>query len=118
MNLLPNYERAVIPIEKLTGRSLNPKTDKNKAEAFKLALGYTLEHAELLKRQILENLPFYKAVPKSDKGFGMRYEVIMNLTGINGKTARVLTAWIDDKEINEMRLTAVYVDRRKNDEIS
>ncbi|MDR0935597.1 MAG: hypothetical protein LBM98_02820 [Oscillospiraceae bacterium] len=112
MNLLPNYERAVIPIEKLTERSLNPKKDEDKAEAFRLALGFTLEHAELLRRLIRENLPLCEAVSRGDLGYGMRYAVHMELPGLNGKTARVLTAWIDDKKENEMRLTSVYVDRR------
>jgi len=41
----------------------------------------------------------------------MRYEYIMRLTGINGKNANVLTAWIQDGE--EKRLTSVYVVKRK-----
>ena len=42
----------------------------------------------------------------------MRYEVIMTLKGVNGKTANVLTAWIDDAEADEMRLISAYIDKR------
>ena len=42
----------------------------------------------------------------------MRYEVKMQLTGPNGKTADVLTAWINDKNSTEMRLTSAYIDKR------
>lgn len=41
----------------------------------------------------------------------MTYEVIMDITGQNGKTAKVLTAWIDDKSNGEMRLITVHVDK-------
>ena len=41
----------------------------------------------------------------------MLYEVTMNLIGENGKTAKVVTGWIDDISNGEMRLTTVYIDR-------
>ena len=31
--------------------------------------------------------------------------------GENGKTAKVLTGWIDDAETGQMRLTSVYVNK-------
>ena len=39
----------------------------------------------------------------------MRYEQILELTGPNGKKAKVLTAWIQDDE--DKRLVSVYVDK-------
>lgn len=44
--VLPNYDKAVIPIEKFTQYAPNPEKDKNKAEAFEKALGYNLNNAE------------------------------------------------------------------------
>jgi hypothetical protein len=90
--------------------ALNPEKDFNKAEAFKKALGYTLDNADELIAQVREKLPDYKAVEKGDRGWGMTYEVIMNIKGPNGKTAKVLTAWIDDNKNGEMRLTTIHVD--------
>lgn len=35
------------------------------------------------------------------------------MTGPNGKTAGVITAWIDDKDTKEMRLVSAYVDKKR-----
>lgn len=107
--VLPNYDKAVIPIEKFTQYALNPEKDKNKAEAFEKALGYNLNNAEELIRNIRNNLNKYNAVEKDDKGFGKRYEVLMTLIGENKKIANVKTAWIIDNKTEETRLTSAYV---------
>lgn len=108
---LPKYEEAVIPRAKFTEYVLNPEKDLNKARAFELALGYTMDNADELIQQIYNKLPEYEAKEKPDNGWGKRYEVKMELTGPNGKTAKVLTAWIVDKETGKTRLTSAYVDR-------
>lgn len=107
---LPRYEEAVIPKAKFTKYALNPDKAPDKAEAFKKALGYDLDNADDLIEQINAKLPEYEAVSKGDRGWGMTYEVVMDITGPNGKQAKVLTAWIDDKNNGEMRLTTVHVD--------
>lgn len=107
---LPRYEDSVIPKAKFTEYALNPARDPNKAKAFDLALGYTTKNADHLIDQIREKLPLYEAVEKGDRGYGMTYEIIMDITGPNGKTAKVLTAWIDDRNNGEMRLTTIHVD--------
>lgn len=103
--------KMVLPDAKLSGYALNPKVDPNKAAAFESALGYTMANADLLKQNIMDHLDESKFVEKGDKGFGMRYEYIMELTGENGKKANVLTAWIQDGD--EKRMTSVYVTKRK-----
>lgn len=108
---LPRYQEAVIPRAKFTEYALNPLKDANKAEAFRRALGYTLENADDLIEQINAKLSEYNAIEKGDRGWGMTYEVVMDITGPNGKTAKVLTAWIDDKKSGEMRLTTIHVDK-------
>ena len=107
---LPKYKDAVIPKSKFTQYALNPYKDPNKARAFEKALGYTMDNADELIKQINEKLSEYKKKKKGDRGWGMTYEVVMDITGPNGKTAKVLTAWIDDKNNGEMRLTTVHVD--------
>ena len=114
---LPNYNKAIIPTEKFTQYALNPKKDKNKAEAFERALGYNLSNADKLINNIKENVNKFNAVEKEDKGYGKRYEVLMTLVGENKKIANVKTAWIIDKNTGETRLTSAYVtskDWRKN----
>lgn len=102
--------KMVLPDVKLSGYALNPAVAPDKAAAFKSALGYTAEHADLLKQNITDHLDENKFVEKGDNGYGMRYEFIMELTGLNGKKANVLTAWIQDGE--RKRLTSVYVTKR------
>ncbi|MCD7918454.1 MAG: hypothetical protein LUF84_08430 [Clostridiales bacterium] len=107
---LPRAEEAVIPTAKFTEYALNPYKEPDKATAFELALGYNAENAEDLIKQIKTKLPDSAAKKKGNRGYGMTYEVIMDITGPNGKTAKVLTAWIDDSENGEMRLTTMHVD--------
>ena len=111
MNTLPRYEEAVIPKEKFTEYSLNPQRQKDKARAFDGYLGYNLSNVDNLIKNIRQNLPNYPAVPRPDMGYGQRYQVNMSLLGPNGKTANVLTAWIDDRRNGEMRLTSSYIDK-------
>lgn len=108
---LPRYKEAVIPKAKFTQYALNPDKDPDKAKAFEKALGYTVDNADELISQIYDKISKYNAKEKPDNGWGKRYEVIMDIVGPNGKTAKVLTAWIDDKNTGEIRLTSVYVDR-------
>ena len=100
-----------IPIEKFTQYAMNYEKDYDKALAFELALGYNKDNVQLLIDNIREHLCQYEATPKGDSGFGMKYEVIMRITGANGKTAKVLTAWINDAKTGEMRLTNAYIDK-------
>jgi len=113
INMLPRYDNVVIPMEKFTKYSLSYEADFDKATAFNLALGYNLSNADHLIKNIRDNLPNFGCTAKGDSGFGMRYEVIMSLVGVNGKTASVLTAWIDDKDNDETRLTNAYIVKRR-----
>ena len=105
---------AKIPDEKLTEYALNMEhpTGKYKAEAFKEALGYTQETYADLKTKILDSFNENELVYKREDKYGKRYEQIMQITGPNGKTANVLTAWIKDDDNAEPRLTSIYVDKR------
>lgn len=112
--VLPNYENAIIPIEKFTKYALdmnNPK-GRNKAIAFQEALGYNVNNVDKLIRSIQKNLNKFNAIEKSDKGFGKQYEILMTLVGENKKVANVKTGWIIDKETGETRLTSAYVTKK------
>ena len=113
MNVLPRCNEAIIPIEKLTEYALNPSKQPHKALAFELALGYNQDNAEKLIANILMNLHRFPAKDKGDRGYGTLYEVVMELIGENGKSARVLLGWIDDVFTGEMRMVSIYVDKRK-----
>lgn len=100
-----------IPKEKLTEYSLNPDKAPDKAKVFKDALGYTLDNYEELLNNIDEHFDADKLEERGDSGYGMRYQQIMQLNGPNGKSANVLTAWIEDGE--DIRLTSVYVTKKE-----
>ncbi|MDR1669653.1 MAG: hypothetical protein LBR76_06825 [Oscillospiraceae bacterium] len=113
MNALPNGDKAVIPIKKLTQYSLDFEKEPNKAAAFKSALGYTKETADKLIDNIHSNISKFSTTSKGNNGFGDIYEIIMQLTGVNGKTANVLTGWIIEKGTDFPRLTSAYVTKKR-----
>ncbi len=100
---LPNYQNAEIPPDKLTKYALNPthttqvwgkSSGKDKAHVFKSVLGFEKANWELLKESILAELPYSEAFLGHEDEYGQRYNVTLPLTGPNGNTANVLTAWI------------------------
>lgn len=102
---------ANVPKEKLVNYALNPThpVGKEKAKAFKSALGYTQENSEDLRQKILGLFSEDKMVLKYEGEYGKQYEQIMKITGPNGKTASVLTAWIKENDSSEPRLVTLYV---------
>lgn len=74
-------------------------------------MGYNADNYEKLIDNIKTHLDESNFVEKGDKGHGMRYEYIMELTGENGKKANVLTAWLEDN--GDKRMTSVYVTNKK-----
>ena len=103
------YGKAVFLEEKLTQYALNPLKDKHKAAAFRLALGYQLQDVDELMRNVAAHINNFTAVEKPDNGYGKRFQILMELTGKNGKTANVMTAWLQDKDTKIIRLTSIYV---------
>ena len=113
INVLPNADGAIIELQKFTEYALNPMKEKNKAEAFSKALGYTTQNADMLIENIRQNIINFNAIEKPDNGYGKRYEILMTLTGVNQKRANVKTAWIVDKKTGETRLTSAYVTKKQ-----
>lgn len=109
MNILPNADKAVIPEEKLINYALSEEKNFDKATAFKQALGYDKTNFKELMNVVMSNLKNFNAKEMPDLGYGQRYQVIMKIKGPNGKTANVLTAWIEDNQTKQMRLTSIYV---------
>ena len=97
---------------KLTKYALNPEKAPDKALAFEKALGYNLSNIDKLIENIKQNINDYEFKEMPDTGYGRRFKVTLDLTGENGKTAKVLIAWLLDKNTNEFRLTSIYVDKK------
>lgn len=106
------FGEAHIPKAKLTDYALNPDKAPDKALAFEKALGYNLGNVDKLIENLVRNINNFEFKEMPDTGYGRRFKAILELTGENGKTAKVLTAWLLDKKTNEFRLTSLYVDKK------
>ena len=105
-------DNSVIPESKLTKYALDKNHaggGRDKAIAFELALGYNQSNYKDLMQQVYDKLNAYPAVFKRTDKYGDRYEIVMDITGPNGKTAKVLTGWLLKDE--KARLTTIYVDK-------
>ncbi len=110
MNLLPNYGKAFIAIEKLTDYCLNSlhPVGKDKAIVFKSALGLTDQDADYLKEAILKALSKYKASIMREDQYGKRYTVDVKIRNLE-KEAIVRTGWLIKKDEDFPRLTTCYI---------
>ena len=102
-----------IPTAKLTQYALNPEKDVNKARAFESALGYNLCNVDKLIENVEKHINNFEIIRKPNTGYGDRFQISLELTGENVKNAVVITAWILDDKTGELRLTSIYVDKKK-----
>src|SRR5581483_8377881 len=93
---LPRAREARIPTDKLTGYALDPAHERgrHKARVFASALGITTADWRYLHDQILENLPEGEVRGTRITPFGVSYEVLVMIDGLNGATQPVVTTWI------------------------
>ncbi len=111
-SFLPNFENASIDSKKLTHYALStehPK-GKHKARVFERVLGYNQSNADHLKDQIKEKLSQSEAVLGKLDEYGQRYTVAIKITGPNGNTAIVITAWIIEPSSDIPKMTTLYVE--------
>jgi hypothetical protein len=110
MNLLPNFENAFIPIEKLTEYSLNEfhPIGGDKALVFKEVLNIHYYDAEKLISLIHEGLKKNECNLGNKDNYGQRYSVKMEIWN-SEKNAIVTTAWIILSDENFPRLTSCYI---------
>lgn len=105
-------DNAVVDERKFTEYALNPEKQPDKARAFKSALGFDLNNYDILEKNIREGFDRNMLVEKGDNEQGRKYELIYEMTGVNGKTAKVLTSWLDDiNDQKDFHLTSLYVDK-------
>ena len=93
---LPNYQNAVIPRSKLEDYALSPAhtEGRHKALLFKSILGFEKTDWEKLAKTILDELPYYEALPAGEGPWGEKYLVALPIEGLNGNIAIVETVWI------------------------
>jgi hypothetical protein len=92
---LPNYQKAIISRSKLEGYALDPAhTDgQHKARLFRSILGFEKADWQKLEKIILDELPYYEAVPSREDQWGKFYSVSIAIVGPNGNKAIVQTIW-------------------------
>ena len=110
--LLPKYDFAAIPDEKVSGYALNMEhpVGRNKAIVFQKVLGYNIDNQDDLLRQVRYGLRRYRATEKPPTQYGRPFEVAMMVRGANGRYAPVKTAWQIDVGSDTPRLITIYVD--------
>ena len=108
---LPNAEQARIPTEKLVRYALDEThpRGRHKARVFASALGITSSDWRYLHDQILAALPGAAVRATRITPFGVAYEVLVMIDGLNGATAPVVTTWIAQAS-KPPRLTSIWVD--------
>ncbi len=96
MQLLPQHEKAVVPIEKLRDYALDPDhpEGKHKARVFKAALGIEQTHADVLAQILKESLFRAPAVSGIKDQRGQRWATYHEIVGLTGKPAVVTVVWI------------------------
>lgn len=104
-----------IPEQKLTGYALNPKHPKgaDKERAFREALGFTADDAGEIMRQVYRWVGEHDPAPSGNNGYGDIYSTEMKMAGKNGKTATVSVGWIMKPGDSKMKLTSIYVKRKR-----
>lgn len=106
-------ESATIDDNKFVKYSLDSEKQPDKARAFKEALGFEKSNYQLLKKQIIEKFDRNKLKYRGEVEQGSLYYLIYEIQGVNGKTAKVMTSWIDDiNDKMDFHMTSVYVDKR------
>ena len=124
MPVLPNYRDAVIEEDKFVNYALSPHSERgqHKARVFEQVLGFNLSNWTFLKRAILSALPDQQATFSTETVFGRKYEVVVPVTGPNGRTANVTTIWQYDRLDDETgysdspRLVTLYIKEASYDE--
>ncbi|MEX0702341.1 MAG: DUF6883 domain-containing protein [Planctomycetales bacterium] len=107
---IPNADRAVVDLEKLTEYCLNPShpRGRHKARVFESALGLTLFHAEVLRGALFDAASEIDPVEGERDEFGQRYVMEFEMTGPAG-TAMVRSAWIIRTDEGFPRLVTCHV---------
>lgn len=106
---LPNGDRAIIPLKKLTGYCLNPDhpKGKHKARLFKAVLGITIDHVDYLYALVQRAAVEGDIVQQSTTNFGEEYKLDWLIPDTGGVELRTL--WIVESESDTPRLVSAFI---------
>lgn len=108
--LLPNFEDAILSIEKLRDYCLcfEHPVGKHKANIFKKKLNLTSAYSYKLKDEILKGISSNEAIETNADEHGKRYFVDMRINNFD-KSAFVRTLWIIKHDENFPRFISCYI---------
>jgi len=106
---LSDSNELVVEREKIVGYLLNPgHADNGGKAAFFMQLGFKTEQWEILAAA-LKTLAIESDVTKVNESVhGKKYVIIGQIQSPGGKTPRVKTIWVVDKNQNTARLVTAY----------
>lgn len=113
MQILPQHDKAIVPIEKLRDYALdaNHPQGKNKARVFKAALGIERGHAEVLGKILTSTLFRSPAVRGLKDEYGERWITYHEIIGLSGQPVVVTAAWIYGiEQVNVPMLISCYIE--------
>ena len=117
-NVIPNVNSAMIEDKKLFGYILNKehKVGGHKALVFEKVLGHNETNGELLRKEVLSNLPNSYAEVRGENNFGKLYTTYIPLGGVTGRNVLVTAGWILTNEA--LKLTTLLIqDEKKQQKI-
>jgi hypothetical protein len=105
---LPNYERAILPVEKVRDYLLSDShpIGRYKAAVFR-SLGYESENSEVLVADLRKLLIFDAAEVHSSE-FGAKYAVRGTIRGPNGESGVIVSIWIVRNDEDFPRFVTAY----------
>lgn len=119
--LLPNLERAIVPIEKLSDYALNPDhpRGKDKAKVFKAVLGIERQHAAVLAEIIRGSLHRALAVERTSDEHGHSWTTYHEIFGVNARAAIVTVGWkFATGEPEVPKLISCYIDTDRQEDLA
>ncbi|MBA3509483.1 MAG: hypothetical protein H0T19_05265 [Thermoleophilaceae bacterium] len=108
---VPRADEAVIPEGKLARYALDPDHPRghHKARVFSAALGIEQTDWRYLRDQLIESLTEAPVLATRITPFGVLYETLVLVDGLNGTTAPVAAIWIVEND-HPPRLVSTWVD--------
>lgn len=107
---LPNADKAVVDMAKLTAYALNSQhpTGRHKARVFRAVLGLTATDGLQLREKLLEVVRTHSATEAEPSDYGRRFAIDFEMATDTGQ-ATVRSAWIIRHTEDFPRLTSCYV---------
>ena len=107
---IPNAERAVVNLVKLSRYCLSPDhpRGRHKARVFAAALGFTVADAPELRDLLSAAVQGENAVPVEQDRYGQRYTIDSTVSGHTG-VATIRSSWIVLTNENFPRFVTCYV---------